>query len=161
MAKGPQILIDGWKEAYPDIPLSRVARVCAVDFLAPFLTEAAEPSDQGIADDLDRLTLDSSEGQTGETPSPKTDTREPSCGGQESVLSGVEKLQISDGGEPDPSVAGHTKLEAQVGDGDIVVLWGDHYNSYYWYYYQCHQQESLAPEVVGEEVKVRWNSCVA
>ena len=159
LAKGPQILIEGWKEAYPNIPLSRVAQVCVVDFLAPFLTEAARPTDQGIADDLDRLTLDCNGSKTGETPSPsKTDTGEPSGGEQESVLSGLEKLEISDGGEPEHSASGHTKLEAQVSDGDIAVLWGDHYNGYYWYYYQCYQQEKLAPELVGEEVKVSWNS---
>ncbi len=147
LTNGPQILIDGWKQAYPNVPLSRVARVCSVECLTPFITETTPLSN-------DEETEVACCGTAIEN--------DPSIGS--SVVHELEKLQISDQDatqeinvpivvQMDTSASKNEPPCQEVSDENITAMWEGHYNSYYWFCFQSYQQEQLLASA-GEEVSV-------
>ncbi len=158
LANGPQILIDGWKQTYPDVPLSRVARVCSVDFLAPFLTETTPLFN---SEDLQQFAL-----QDDDKDCPNSEDKETEV--KTAIENELEKLQISDQDatqeinvptvvQMDTSASkNEPPCEEKVSDENITAMWGAHYNSYYWFCFQSYQQEQLLTSA-GEEVSVRGN----
>ncbi len=165
LTNGPQILIDGWKQAYPDVPLSRVGRVCSVEFLTPFITETTPLSN----DDLQQMTLQDNK----DCPTSGDKETEVACCGTavendpsigSSVVHELEKLQISDQDatqeinvpivvQMDTSASKNEPPCEEVSDENITAMWKGHYNSYYWFCFQSYQQEQLLASA-GEEVSV-------
>lgn len=177
-SNGPQILIDGWKQAHPKLPLSRVAKVCSVDFLSTFVSESkvSARGEQVSEIDIQMLTcsledksndavvegstqLEVEESNVTQALEELHISNQDICSSETvqacGIPNGIEidtQSASSDDKTPDEDVIKDTE---EVGDEDITLLWGDHYNSYYWYCYQTYQQEQLLATASGEEVGIK------
>ncbi len=172
-ANGPKILIDAWKQAHPDMPLSRVARVCSVGFITPFLTESeASVHDSPLSDDdTDSLLLQKQTSADNEDCTVMDTNTEPvATADGNKMVNGLEKLQLSEINATqeidESSVVESSCLNTEppcgdvMSNDDLVTLWGDHYNSCYWYCFQSYSQEQLllsAREEVSNRDRFTFN----
>ncbi len=167
---GPQFLIDAWKLAHPELSLSRVARVCSVDFISSFLSES-EP-----------IVHDTPHSEMMNTLSPQQDASKTDNKDLDTIETNIEVDKIFDGNEmadnlkklelsdtnTDQDTMEETGVKAtssnaeqaqctDISNEDLVTLWGDHYNTCYWYCFQSYSQEQLLTSA-GEEVSIRRTS---
>ena len=130
---GPSLLATGWMNVYPYISLERLQNVCSLNFLAETMNQLGlegTGDQQSTPEDLAMDEVNSNRiGHDNTSPGESTE----SCN---------DVLEESNEDEKEIQFTCPT-------DEEILRLWSEHYNSYYWYSYQvfCHQaDDNLALE---------------
>ncbi len=147
--QGPSILANGWTTLYPHISLETLQRVCALEGLAEAMGQLGLIKEDHVMEENDHVT--SGNHMTDHVTEESSITV--NIGTNESApVSNVELASAHDsvvGTESDMDtplshdiVVGtgndmeRDEILASPSDEDILVLWSEHYNAYYWYCYQ-------------------------
>lgn len=122
----PWLLARGWASLYPHIPLAEVERATGVGFL---VAAVRRENGEDVMSDLVRA----------------TQTLDITTDGCESVAMETANQEASSDKSHDPQV---------ITDEEIQRLWGELYNSYYWYCYQSWVEGEGEREEEGEVIDV-------
>lgn len=188
-AEGPGLLTSGWIATHPDILLAKVEEVCSLDFLSSAVKslslESHQDHDTSIAgENYHTESILAVSGGNG-VKTGAADQLESSLDLEMEVSSsheGAETVAESIGSEEQGatvSVVGHpvegqevtvdweSKENSSMGmtmalsSEEIIAMWNEHYNSYYWYTYQMFvegQTQQLPPGEGGENGNQEWEA---
>ena len=158
MREGPALLTSGWVATHPSIPLSKLEELVSLEFLSSSVMNLSLDSSQEhqtaqdyttesivavsgekdaktiIAEDLSRH-LDSEmevSSQSQEEERIKSDAIVESSTSTGVVVDSTDKGHEVTKDEGEEHVSTATALSTE----EIVAMWNEHYNRYYWYMYQ-------------------------
>ena len=165
--EGPALLTNGWLATHPDIPLAKVEEVCSLDFLSSAINCLSLETPQGHEDYTVKSTVVvSGEDKEDTTVSEGVGSQVDSEREVSSVPDHDKEAIVSD--EPEKSAATATAgdggqevtvvskegngglMAAALSSEEMVAIWNEHYNAYYWYTYQSFV-EGQSQLLVGDE----------
>ena len=145
--EGPSLLIGGWKTIHPDIPLSKIHELGSLEFVSATLehltlkTEHQSPSQFNDPSAHDENTNSDDIAPTSYRTVSNVYTNSSGVDSSE----GMEDQLKDDSGDGD----GESSF---LSDEDILRMWNEHYNSYYWYCYHLHRQQYQEHQLQYESV---------
>ena len=174
--EGPALLVSGWAELHPDVPLQRLEAVCPMDFLCTDIntlnispgSERAEKD--GVEKAISPSTVPSELALAAHTDTITTPGPPPEGDGciemdvDATVAAGAADVSTSLGTDPDlktapseqqlqqgsPCVLDPPPLDS-VSNEQVLRLWSEHYNTYYWYCFELFKQQNPDPIVSASE----------
>lgn len=183
LREGPSLLTNGWLVTRPNIPLAKVEEVCSLDFISSAIESLRLDEHQGhdsySTESIvslsagDKGTKTSTEGQGLQVDSEMdlssahdhekgaTVTAEISREGTTTTFVSNSPVEGQAAAVVCEDVDGESTVVA-LSSEDIVAMWNEHYNAYYWYMYQLFVTEQTRElvgddegEMKGEEVEVK------
>ena len=145
---GPGLLSQGWRAAYPHVPLEKIQTLCGIDFLCHDMDGLG----MRLSEEQDSVGAIDSVGKglgTGHHPS----ANEPAAS-TDVVIAGshgcTDVVMAGSHGRTDVVMVGTTETTCSPQHGeqgvcsseeDIANTWNDFYNCMYWHCFQCYKYE--------------------
>ena len=168
---GPTLVARGWASLYPHLPLAQVERATGVGFLVTAV--GGEGVEGGVGDLVTGVSGEGVEGGVGDlvraTESLVISEEEAQATGNRGTADTSETVVMETTNQTPKASCAHDpepRTLTSATDEELQRLWGEHYNTYYWYCYQQWrggQGEGEAEVVVigPQEVGcLRWVQCV-
>lgn len=181
LKEGPALLTNGWLASHPNIPLAKVEEVCSLEFISSAVKSLSLESSRevvgGGGDGEEEeystesiMAVSDGGGEEGVKIMAETglasEMEVSSAVHEEATI--VPKPMVSCGEAASSDVAtedetvsevskdGSSTDEAMLSAEDIVAMWSEHYNSYYWYTYEAYvQRQSEGQQLLLGEGEVK------
>lgn len=145
--EGPSLLISGWKNIHPDIPFTKIQELSSLEFLSTTLEYLSLKPERDLPSHHNDLSpLESSSLTGSETVAPPTYDSVSSVFTNSIGVDSGEKMET----QMKEVAEGSEESSCSLSDEEILRMWNEHYNSYYWYCFHLHQQQQQLQECVAE-----------